>query len=133
MRTTHDHYISNMPTTVASIFSLNDELIDIIFSYLRPKDLLQTLLAGKSVKRLITMNRAIRCTLRSGRHAIQSLYNIHHLHQARAIHPITISRVLRLGCARRCELCREKKVAISRPQWGVVACWECLNLQKVNV
>jgi len=124
--------ISNMPTTVASIFSLNDELIDIIFSYLRPKDLLQTLSTGKSVKRLITMNRAIRCTLRSGRHAIQSLDNIHRLHQARAIHPITISRVLRLGCARRCELCRVKKVAKSRPQWGVVACWECLNLQKVN-
>lgn len=112
-----------------SLSHLNETIMNEVFKYLKPRDLLTLVTCCKQAPRipLVTMDQCISVVLNSGPCGVKSLININKLMVNRSIYPVSIARLLRIGCGVKCEFCVQNEVRITRPQWGVNVCWKCLS------
>ena len=112
-----------------SLSCLGESIVGIILSFLKPRDVLSFATCCKKAPNppLVTMDQCVSVVLNSGPCGVQSMINVYNLMVRKAIHPVSVERVLRLGCGVKCEFCLQHEVRVTRPQWAVHACWTCLN------
>ena len=116
-------------SSTQSLSCLGESMIGIVLSFLKPRDVLSLATCCKQNPNppLVTMDQCVSVVLNSGPCGVKSLINVYNLMVRKAIYPVSIERVLRLGCGVKCEFCLENEVRITRPQWAVHACWTCLS------
>lgn len=106
---------------------IHDDVKSHIFDFLNASDILQLTMVKKNYHKIVSMDAAMLTVLNNSKWAIQSIYNLYRLMDKRAIYPITIRRLLRIGLGKVCEFCFNNKVHVLRPQSGTFVCWECMN------
>ena len=106
-----------------------DDIKDHILGFLSASDILQLTMVRKRYHKLVSMDAAMLVVLNTSKWAIHSIYNLHRLMKKRAIYPITIRRLLRIGLGKVCEFCFNNKVHVLRPQSGTFVCWKCMNTE----
>ena len=120
---------SNETGSTHSLSRLGESIIGMVLLFLKPRDVLTLATCCKEVPKppLVTMDQCISVVLNSGPCSVKSMINVYKLILRKAIYPVSIERVLRLGCGVKCEFCLQNEVRITRPQWAVHVCWTCLR------
>ena len=108
--------------------------IELTIRFLTCHDLFNFMFSAKASYQCISRRAIVECVMHNGnenqRRTIEELFT---LTSCGSIYDPSSARLMRLVCARICEICLTRKISHVRTGFGLAACWECTRTSSCYV